>query len=616
MPGSPSGADGAARLLEPALGLVEPPEPEQDHRPRGRGAAAVTGSSVHPCSRGDRDRLLAELERDRGGQLRRAEPPIARCAEAADLQVRPSDPPRELERLLEVAARVVESATTTAPRSRGSSARRPAGRCRAPARSAAARPAPPPSPASPPATVPRSPRRRASASVGLRAAAGRSAAGARRARSSASRSRGSDVRGALVERGRRRAGPWRRRAPAPDPCRRAPAGKAASSARSVASAAVEDEADVVVGEQARGVRPVARRLRVADRLDHVAVLLVPLGGRPVQRRDDRRGDAAAARAAAGRRTGGGSGTTSGRRRATTTNAFASSSCCRIRSEPEPPVRKSASGPLTRSRIDVRSSRSRTSAGWRSSTSASRYAATVRSLPENSLHEALGIRMRGERDRRQPQPGRPALGALVQQRHGRVGERDPVRLQQPARLLEREAQIGARGSRSDRPSGAGDAARAPGPARVASTTRSVGGSRVRKRSSSRSASARAQLVQVVDHQHDAAPRASEVGQQRARRRPRRGRPASRRRARPAPPRPTAPASASTTDSHTVGSCARATHPSCACSESDTSERRAARPGSSAATFRSALCGRLCSLPQRWSEFQRDPHRLRRAPLVRV
>ena len=36
-----------------------------------------------------------------------------------------------------------------------------------------------------------------------------------------------------------------------------------------------------------------------------------------------------------------------------------------------PVRKSASGPLTRSRIDVWSSRSRTSGGWRSSTSASR-----------------------------------------------------------------------------------------------------------------------------------------------------------------------------------------------------------------------------------------------------
>ena len=52
-------------------------------------------------------------------------------------------------------------------------------------------------------------------------------------------------------------------------------------------AAVEDQAEVVAGEHARRVAPVARRLRVADRLDHVAVRLVPLGGRPVERADGR-----------------------------------------------------------------------------------------------------------------------------------------------------------------------------------------------------------------------------------------------------------------------------------------------------------------------------------------
>ena len=58
------------------------------------------------------------------------------------------------------------------------------------------------------------------------------------------------------------------------------------------------------------------------------------------------------------------------------------------------------------------------------------------------HEALGVGVAGERDRGQPQAGGPAFGPLVEQRRARVGERDPARLQQLARLLRREAQIGA------------------------------------------------------------------------------------------------------------------------------------------------------------------------------
>ena len=49
-------------------------------------------------------------------------------------------------------------------------------------------------------------------------------------------------------------------------------------------------------------------------------------------------------------------------------------------------------------------------------------------------------MRLERDRREPQPGGPPLGALVQSSHGGVRERDAARLQQPAGLLERESQV--------------------------------------------------------------------------------------------------------------------------------------------------------------------------------
>ena len=52
--------------------------------------------------------------------------------------------------------------------------------------------------------------------------------------------------------------------------------------------ALQPEAEVVVGEQVRGVRPVPGRLGVADRLDDVPVCLVPLARRTVQRLDGRR----------------------------------------------------------------------------------------------------------------------------------------------------------------------------------------------------------------------------------------------------------------------------------------------------------------------------------------
>jgi hypothetical protein len=48
----------------------------------------------------------------------------------------------------------------------------------------------------------------------------------------------------------------------------------------------------------------------------------------------------------------------------------------------------------------------------------------------------------ERDRRQPESGRPAFRALVKLRHRRVLQCDPIGLQQSACLLERETQIGA------------------------------------------------------------------------------------------------------------------------------------------------------------------------------
>ena len=133
---------------------------------------------------------------------------------------------------------------------------------------------------------------------------------------------------------------------------------------------VEREAETVVGEQTPGARPVAGGLGVTDRVDHVPVLGEPVGGGPVQIRDGigfaapkleeqeirEQRVVAEPRALASTET---------------TNAFESSSSRSVRSEPLAPVRRSASGPQTRSRIEVRSRSCLTPSGWRSRTSASR-----------------------------------------------------------------------------------------------------------------------------------------------------------------------------------------------------------------------------------------------------
>ena len=109
---------------------------------------------------------------------------------------------------------------------------------------------------------------------------------------------------------------------------------------------------------------------------------------------------------------------------------------------------SARGPDTRSSTDVRISSRRTSSGCRSSTSASRYSATVRSLPENSARRTVCIFVPGQRQRRQPQPRRPALGPLMQYRHARArASTTPAAAQQlprlgPWRTADRAARISA------------------------------------------------------------------------------------------------------------------------------------------------------------------------------
>src|SRR5262249_57187469 len=92
--------------------------------------------------------------------------------------------------------------------------------------------------------------------------------------------------------------------------------------------------------------------------------------------------------------------------------LASSRSCSTRSPPPPPVSRSASSPLTRSSTLVRSSSRRTSG------------LPVQHLGQQVLrHRPLAagelrrepprIVVPGQRQRRQPQPGRPPLGPLIQ-----------------------------------------------------------------------------------------------------------------------------------------------------------------------------------------------------------
>ncbi len=127
-------------------------------------------------------------------------------------------------------------------------------------------------------------------------------------------------------------------------------------------------------------------------------------------------------------------------------------------------------------------------------------------------EALAVRMGRERDRRQPESGRPAFRVLVKLRHSRVRQRDPIGLQQPARLLERETQIGA----ADLDQIAREAQAMEGEIWVSSRRQHHA---ERRRDPGEEALqqpqrvGRAQLVEVVDHQYDGLLEPVEAGQQR-------------------------------------------------------------------------------------------------------
>ena len=283
VPGSPSGSQRALRPLEPPLGLIEPPEPQQGHRSRGQGGD--DDRILAPAVRlGDPHRLLAELRAPRRTTVRSTDRrsrgdrdsgisshgrPARRARSSACSRSRRASSSRE-----DHSSATPRFCSATALSS-SLSARSPAG-CAASAASTNGI-------ASSTVSEIAAPAREHELQHGR--AARQSAACAppepcrssslgeiQRTRRTASRSPCKSTRGGEHERELRirRCHVVRKRA--------------SSSSHTAPDAAVEGQIDVVVGQQARGQRPVARRLRVADRLDDVPVLLRTTGPPPGEAR--------------------------------------------------------------------------------------------------------------------------------------------------------------------------------------------------------------------------------------------------------------------------------------------------------------------------------------------
>jgi hypothetical protein len=114
-------------------------------------------------------------------------------------------------------------------------------------------------------------------------------------------------------------------------------------------------------------------------------------------------------------------------------------------------------------------------------------------------EPLRLGVIGQRHRRQPQARGPALGAFAQRPDGRVAERHPVGLQQRAGLLDGEPEVAVANlrQRSGHPQPM-EAERRLGPRRQHHPQ--SGRQPVDEQLEAPQSVGRAQLVQVVDHQH--------------------------------------------------------------------------------------------------------------------
>ena len=206
------------------------------------------------------------------------------------------------------------------------------------------------------------------------------------------------------------------------------------------AAPVHRQREVVVHEQARSRCPLTGCLIVADGFDDVAPLFVPGGRGAVQRRDRRRRDAPQFEAqqigeqvvVAKPGTG---GVERGDERVLVFEPLqgrlgsgAAGEC----------IGQRAADALENRRAQEQVAHLRRLALQHLGEEVARHGP----LAARELgHEALRVRVRGQRDRRQAQTGRPSLGAFLQRVEPGIRQRDSAGAEQGAGFVEREAQVG-------------------------------------------------------------------------------------------------------------------------------------------------------------------------------
>ena len=384
MPGSPSGPGGLpARPSHCSPSSNSPVQIERPGERHQRGCDHRLGVPAVPG--GQRDRLIAAPPGHGEGVADRRE---AEVGEAGHLEIRPADVAGEGGALQQVAFAVGQPQRPRLGDAEIQQRDAPAGRCRARCRHRTGRST------GEARAWPARTRRRSARAAGPDSSSSDAMAIRSRCWRSGVRRRG-------VRPGRRPGGrpPRSRRSCARSAiaCTRASSGKSVAGPgregpqqrRHRPRLAVEGQAERVVGEQPGRLGPVTGRLQVPDGVGGLAC-----SGEP----------AAASRCSAG--------ISAGQRAAQFQPEQVGEQV--VVAEPGPlgverhhervgvlqvqqdpfraraaPVSRSASSPLTRSSREVRSSRRCTSGGWRSSISAIRYSATVRSLPENSATNRSG-----------------------------------------------------------------------------------------------------------------------------------------------------------------------------------------------------------------------------------
>ena len=206
------------------------------------------------------------------------------------------------------------------------------------------------------------------------------------------------------------------------------------------AAPVHRQREVVVHQQARGRRPRPGREMVANGFEDVLMLFVPRGRGAVQRRDLRRRDAPQLEAqevgeqvvVAERGAG---GVERGDERVLGFQPLQD----RLGSG----AARERLGQRAADALEDRRAQQQLAYLWRLAVEhLGEEVARHGPFAAGELgHEAVGIRVRGQRDGRQPHTGRPPLGALLHRLQPTIRHADPVRIEQRAGLVEREAKVG-------------------------------------------------------------------------------------------------------------------------------------------------------------------------------